>query len=77
MEPPKFEVGDKVWLLKTINTKNRKKKLSNQMLGPFKIIKKVSNLAYELDLPKKMRCHPVFHVSLLEPVKLGVWIKDY
>ena len=67
MNPPKFEVGDKVWLLKGINTKNRKKKLSNPMIGPFKIIKKVSNLAYELDLPKKMRCHPVFHVSLLEP----------
>ena len=67
MEPPKFEVGDKVWLLKGTNEKNRKKKLSNQMIGPFKIIKKVSNLAYELNLPKKMRCHPVFHVSLLEP----------
>ena len=41
MEPPKFEVGDKVWLLKGNNEKNRKKKLSNQMIGPFKIIKKV------------------------------------
>ena len=67
MDPPKFEIGDKVWLLKGISSKNRKKKLSNQFLGPFKIIKKVSNLAYELDLPQKMRCHPVFHVSLLEP----------
>ena len=67
MVPPSFEVGDKVWLLKGESIKNRKKKLSNQMLGPFRIIKKVSNLAYELDLPKKMRCHPVFHVSLLEP----------
>ena len=67
MDPPEFEVGDNVWLLKGISTKNRKKKLSNQFLGPFKIMKKVSNLAYELDLPQKMRCHPVFHVSLLEP----------
>jgi len=67
MEPPNFEVGDKVWLIKRTNEKNRKKKLSNQMIGPFKIIRKVSNLAYELNLPKKMRCHPVFHVSLLEP----------
>ena len=67
MNPPSFNVGDKVWLLKGINLKNRKKKLSNQMIGPFKILRKVSNLAYELELPKKMRCHPVFHVSLLEP----------
>ncbi len=67
MEPPRFETGDKVWLLKSINEKNKKKKLSSQMMGPFKISKKISDLAYELDLPKKMRCHPVFHVSLLEP----------
>jgi len=67
MVRPSFEVGDKVWLLKGVNIKNRKKKLSNQMIGLFRILKKVSNLAYELDLPKEMRCHPVFHVSLLEP----------
>ncbi len=67
MNSPNFKVGDKVWLLKGISEKNRKKKLSNQMIGPFRIIRKVSELAYELDLPKKMRCHPVFHVSLLEP----------
>jgi len=28
-EPPRFDVGDKVWLLKGVNLKNRKKKLSN------------------------------------------------
>ena len=37
------------------------------MAGHFKISKKISDLAYELNLPKGMRCHPVFHVSLLEP----------
>ena len=37
------------------------------MIGPYEIIRKVSSLAYELKLPPKMRCHPVFHVSLLEP----------
>ena len=30
-------------------------------------MRKVSSLAYELKLPSNMRCHPVFHVSLLEP----------
>ena len=29
MDPPKFVVGDKVWLLKGISSNNRKKKLSN------------------------------------------------
>ena len=64
---PEFQVGKKVWLLKGSTTKNIKKKLADQMLGPFEIIKKVSSLAYELKLPSNMRCHPVFHVSLLEP----------
>ena len=64
---PDFEVGKKVWLLKGSTTKNVKKKLTDQMLGPFEIVKKVSPLAYELNLPNNMRCHPVFHVSLLEP----------
>ena len=64
---PEFDVGKKVWLLKGSTSKNRKKKLSDQLIGPFTIIKKVSPLAFELDLPNSMRCHPVFHVSLLEP----------
>jgi len=67
LNAPSFEVGQKVWLYKGLNEKNKKKKLSDQMMGPFTIIKKVSSLAFELDLPKNMRCHPVFHVSLLEP----------
>ena len=67
MNPPEFEVGKKVWLLKELTGTNLKKKLAPQMLGPYEIIEKVSPLAFKLRLPKKMRCHPVFHVSLLEP----------
>ena len=68
MKSPDFKVGNKVWLLKgNITTKkNEKRKLSDQMIGPFEIVKKISDLAYELKLPTNMRCHPVFHVSLLE-----------
>jgi len=62
-----FEVGKKVWLLKGSTTKNVKKKLADQMLDPLEIVRKVSSLAYELKLPSNMRCHPIFHVSLLEP----------
>ena len=67
MQPPLFEVGKKVWLLKENNDKNTKKKLASQMIGPFEIIEKVSPLAFKLKLPENMHCHPVFHVSLLEP----------
>jgi len=64
---PDFEVGKKVWLLKGSTIKNIKRKLADQLIGPFEILRKISPLAYELKLPNNMHCHPVFHVSLLEP----------
>jgi len=70
---PDFEVGKKVWLLKGSTIKNVKRKLTDQMLGPFEITKKISPLAYELKLPSNMRCHPVFHVSHLEPYHENVF----
>lgn len=42
-------------------------KLLPKYVGPFKISKVVNNVAYKLALPDCMRCHPVFHVSLLKP----------
>src|SRR6201999_3062735 len=42
-------------------------KLDWKKLGPFKIEKKVSSVNYRLSLPPKMRIHPTFHISLLEP----------
>lgn len=63
-----FQVGDKVLL----NSKHirdplqqESKKLSARFLGPFEIISKVGQVAYELQLPYTMQIHPVFHVSLL------------
>jgi len=66
LEAPSFKIGKKVWLLKE-STNSGPKKLSPQMIGPFEIIEKVSPVSFKLKLPKKMCCHPVFHVSLLEP----------
>lgn len=42
-------------------------KLMPRYIGPFKIIKWVNEVAYELDLPKYLEIHPVFPVSLLKP----------
>ena len=42
-------------------------KLSNQRVGPFKVVKKVGNLAYRLELPEIMRIYPVISIAQLEP----------
>ena len=43
------------------------KKLTQQYVGPFQIVKKVGRLAYKLDVPSDWRIHPVFSVAQLEP----------
>ena len=46
-------------------------KLSNQRCGPFKVLKKVGNLAYKLDLPPIIGIHPVISITALEPAPKG------
>lgn len=65
---PQFKVGDQVYLsTKNINTERPMKKLDHKRVGPFKIIQRIGTHAYKLQLPKTMKIHPVFHVSLLTP----------
>jgi hypothetical protein len=67
-----FKVGDLVWLnRKNINTTRPLLKLDHKLIGPFRIKAKVSDLAFTLDLPATMDCHPTFGVSLLEKHKPG------
>ena len=40
-------------------------KLAVRFIGPYKIIGKVGEVAYRLDLPEDMHLHHVFHVSML------------
>ncbi|MBW0547294.1 hypothetical protein O181_087009 [Austropuccinia psidii MF-1] len=60
-----------VWLaFKNVKTTIPTKKFSERWLGPFEVIKKIGSHAYHLKLPQQWKSvHPVFHVSLLEPVK--------
>ncbi|MBW0519017.1 hypothetical protein O181_058732 [Austropuccinia psidii MF-1] len=69
--PPDFQPGDKLWLAsKNIKIKRTTKKLSERWLGPFEVLKKIVRHAYHLKLPQQWKSvHPVFHVSLLEPMK--------
>jgi hypothetical protein len=46
---------------------NVKGKLSPRFIGPFKILKRVGEMAYQLELPDKLSdVHDVFHVSQLK-----------
>ncbi|MBW0475384.1 hypothetical protein O181_015099 [Austropuccinia psidii MF-1] len=69
--PPDFQPGDKLWLTsKKIKTARPTKKLSERLLGPFGVLKKIGSHAYHLKLPQQWKLvHSVFHVSLSEPVK--------
>ena len=67
-----FEEGESVLL----NSRNLPlqigiRKLTDRYIGPFKIEKKISKVAYQLKLPSTYKIHPVFHVSQLEPRRIS------
>ena len=66
-----FEVDDEVMLsTKNLPIKDRAPKLDPKFIGPYRIVKRVGQVAYELALPSTMRSlHPVFHVSKLRKPK--------
>ncbi|XP_049378370.1 uncharacterized protein LOC125843200 [Solanum stenotomum] len=64
-----FSIGDWVFLKvspKGVMRFGKKGKLSPRYIGAYKIIRRVGQVAYELELPQELSSvHPVFHVSML------------
>ncbi|KAI3672993.1 hypothetical protein L6452_39099 [Arctium lappa] len=69
-KPIEFQVGDKVMLKispwKGVVRFRKRGKLSPRYIGPYKIIKRVGEVAYKLELPEELQgIHNTFHVSNL------------
>lgn len=66
-----FEVGDMVYLRvqpfrQSSLKKSGAKKLKLRFYGPFKVVRRVGAVAYELELSASSKVHNVFHVSCLK-----------
>ncbi len=57
----------KVSPMKGVIRFGKKGKLAPRYIGPFQILARVGNVAYQLELPQELgHIHDVFHVSLLK-----------
>jgi len=63
-----YNTGDQVWLEgKNLHLPYQATKLAPKRYGPFKIIKEISSVAYQLALPLTWKIHNTFHALLLSP----------
>ena len=66
--PEQYHTGDQVWLEgKYLKFPHQATKLNLKHYGPFRVIKGISPVAYQLQLPPSWNIHPIFHASLLLP----------
>jgi len=69
-------VGEQVLLkvspMKGVMRFGKKGKLNPRYIGPFEIVERIGEVAYELALPPGLSgVHPVFHISMLKKYHQG------
>jgi hypothetical protein len=70
---PILKEKDKVYLIqRNIQTKQLNTKLDHKKVGLFKIKRVIGPVNYKLVLPRTINIYPVFYISLLELVLLGI-----
>ncbi|KAL0168185.1 hypothetical protein M9458_036407, partial [Cirrhinus mrigala] len=70
---PLYQPGDLVWLsTRDLRLRLPCRKLSPRYIGPFRILRQINNVTYQLQLPPRYRILPTFHVSLLKPFSPSV-----
>ena len=68
--PKEFQVGEHVFIkLRPKKSSQRLgscTKLAPRYCGPFEILSRIGQVAYQLTLPPNLRVHNVFHISILK-----------
>ncbi len=66
LKPRSYVLGNKIWLNSKYIKIKRNQKLETRFFGLFRVLDPVGRHASKLELPKRLRIHDMFHMSLLE-----------
>ena len=68
LKPILKEENSVYFLRRNLKIKRLNEKLNYKRIRLFKILQKTGPVNYRLELFKRNRIHPVFHISFLEPI---------